>query len=275
MPKNIAQKQIYQSFAMVHPDGSLMCYCSEKRANWYIKRKIANWIGDKKFQLTFAPNGVGKKELAYYTQGLVNECVVCGADDSCGLNKHHVVPYVFRARFPIENKAKNHHDILPTCVDCHEKYESHAMRFKIELARKYNAVLSKKVSLAETNNKKILQAIQILHNIEEIRAGRMIDDKNYLKIPNDKIEKLKIIKDKKLETAVPDVTEHWADTIMSNFVAPSQLFEFVKMWRQHFIDYAKPKNLPNHWSVDHPLEVAGNIEKIILENKRNKLIAVT
>lgn len=270
MPNNIAKKQIYQSFAMIHPDGSVMCYCSEKRAKWYISRKIANWIDDKQFQLTFTPNGVGKRELAYYTQDLANQCVVCGADEACGLNKHHVVPYVFRARFPIENKAKNHHDILPTCVDCHEAYEGHAMRFKMELAHKYSAVLNKKVTLAETNNKKVMQAIKILYNIDEIQAGRLVDDNNYLKIPNEKIAKLKIIKNNQLETVTPDNTEHWADTIMRNFTTQTQLFEFVKVWRQHFINYAKPKNLPKHWSVDHPLEVAGNIEKIALKNNINK-----
>ena len=30
--------------------------------------------------------------------------------------------------------------------------------------------------------------------------------------------------------------------------------EFIKMWRQHFLDSMKPKHLPNNWSVGHSIE---------------------
>ena len=35
----------------------------------------------------------------------------------------------------------------------------------------------------------------------------------------------------------------------------SDLAEFVRMWRQHFLDEMKPRFLPNTWSVDHGLVV--------------------
>jgi len=140
MPINATKKPIYESFSMIHLDGTFMCHINGKRANWYVEKGLAEWIDEKTFQLKFEPKGKGKKDLLFYNQKLENRCVVCGNDHQDELNKHHVVPSVFRSRFPIQYKESNHHDVLVTCLDCHENYEHEAMLYKIELVKENDSI---------------------------------------------------------------------------------------------------------------------------------------
>jgi hypothetical protein len=32
------------------------------------------------------------------------------------------------------------------------------------------------------------------------------------------------------------------------------LEDFVRMWRQHFVDVLKPKHLPRGWNVEHKMQ---------------------
>lgn len=258
MPINITQGTIYESFSMIHPDGTLMCHCNEKKANWYVNRKLAKWIDDKKFQLNFVPNGYGKSKNPYYVQSMENQCVVCGTKEN--LNKHHVVPYVFRSRFPVEMKESNHHDILPTCVDCHENYEGHATKFKEELANKIGLTMNiSSMSDKQKNNRKILSARTLL---KKIQNGELVDNNGkVINIPKERLTKLKAKAAEELSEEVPINGAIWADKIVENILENNQLFNFVKSWRRHFIQYANPKYLPNHWSIDSPLETSNRALK--------------
>lgn len=249
MPNNPTQSTIYESYTMLHPDGTLMCRCNKKRADWYVNRELATWVNDTTFQLTFEPQGHGKAGSAYYNQKLENKCVVCGK--LAGLNKHHVFPYVFRSRLPIQYKESNHHDILPICTDCHEDYEAHATRYKIELAEKYDIRMNGVMSQAEKTNRKIISARKILSRLE---AGEFVT------IPTDRLTVLR-------EQAAMPITEEvssegavWADKIMERITNKEELHNFIRSWREHFIQYAQPQYLPELWSVDHPLEIIGRYQ---------------
>jgi hypothetical protein len=251
MPINVMQKPIYESFEMLHPDGTLMCNCSYKKARWYIERDLASWIDDKTFQLKFEPQGHGKSNLNYYTQKIENRCVVCGSKDK--LNRHHVVPYVFRSRFPLELKKSNNHDIVATCVDCHEIYETYATDLKAQLAKNCGVSINGVMTDIQKNNKKIVSARKIL---QKIKDGLLIQDGIKVNIPIEKLQGLMI---KAAENVIGEDNLNrtlWADKIIENILAENKLFEFVKMWRKHFIDYMHPKFLPKYWSVDHKLEIS-------------------
>lgn len=236
---------IYQSYAMVHPDGTFMCYCDEKKAHWYVKRNIAKWTGEKKFQLLFEPNGYGKSRDPFYTQLRDNHCVVCGKVDN--LNKHHVVPYVFRKRFPIEYKSNNHHDVLSTCVDCHENYETHATLYKKELAQKANVAFDSALTPEDIKNASIKKARKVLekyHNgIYYTNSGEPAV------IPKERVDYLKNLAQQKLTARANQ--DFWADVIMDDVLSKNNLQEFIENWRLHFLNYAKPQYLPQFWSVTH------------------------
>lgn len=242
MPISAQQNSIYESISMIHPSGSFMCHVSKKRANWYINKGLADWLTEDSFQLKFEPNGYGNIHMPYYSQKLENRCVVCGDYTEGNLNKHHVVPYVFRSRFPLKNKESNHHDILVVCVDCHKAYETEATKLKQVIATNYNVSMVPVVSKEELLNKKILSSRLLLSKIE---AGSARD------IPLDRVNEIKEFSSKELVSIVTSSDSHWADTIINKLLNEDKLFDFIKMWRQHFLDIMSPKYLPKHWSVDH------------------------
>lgn len=247
-----SKKPIYESFVMLHPDGTFMCHISSKRANWYVSRNLATWVNDKTFKLNFEPKGKGKTSIPFYSSTLENRCVICG-EYSDDLNRHHVVPYVFRSRFPKQYKESNHHDILVTCIPCHENYETHAMQYKIDLVKKYGLTMNSPLTKEQKLNKKIKSAIKILKDID---LGKLKDSNGIPFIPQENLNKLKELANQKLliEDKSTNGTE-WADKIVENILLENKLFEFIKDWRNHFIKYANPKFLPKYWSVEHPLEI--------------------
>lgn len=254
MPNNPAQNTIYESYKMLHPDGTFMVYCSKKKAEWYVSRGLGTWEGEKTFRLKFEPQGYGKNGNPYYMQTLKNQCVVCGTTEE--LNKHHVFPYVFKSRLPAEYKESSHHDILPICTDCHENYEEHANRLKTKLSQDYNAPMHHKMSDQERNNRKIISA---QHLLEKINKGELKDKNgNTVHLSAEKLEEIKKqASEKANETMMPQENPNsteWADIIMDNVMKKQQLQSFVELWRSHFIEYAEPKFLPEHWHVNSPIE---------------------
>lgn len=250
MPNIPTQTTIYESYAMLHPDGTLMCRCNKKRANWYIDRNLATWIDETTFKLNFVPQGHGKSNNEYYKQHLENKCVVCGELNN--LNKHHVFPYVFRSRLPVYYKESNHHDILAICINCHENYEDHATLYKMELASKYNASINTTMTEQQKINNKIRSAKKILASIKD---GQI---KN---VPEDRI---KLLEQKASEEIIGEEIPEgpvWADIIIKNVLDNDELFDFVRSWRKHFITHANPQYLPKLWSIDSPLEIIGQHER--------------
>lgn len=249
MPINASQSEIYESFTMFSPSGEFMCYCNKKKADWYIKKNLAEWIDDKKFKLIFEPNGNGKADNPYYREVIENRCVVCGSEKE--LNKHHVVPYVFRSRMPTEYKESNHHDVLATCIDCHEKYEEMATKFKKQIADELNVSMENGMSPEQIKNKKILSARNLL---ERVSKGEITG------VPEDRLE---IIKLKAKEELVEEISIHgaaWADGIMKVIIESDDMYNFVKRWREHFVKHMSSQYLPKYWSIDSPLEKSGKVE---------------
>lgn len=257
MPINASQTAIYESYSMIHPDGTLMCHCDEKKAKWYVKKNLAKWIDEKQFKLIFEPHGYGKSDNPYYTQKIPNQCVVCGEEEE--LNKHHVVPYVFRSRLPVEYKASNHHDILATCIDCHEKYELHANILKKQLADELGISVNNEASKELVENRKIKSAQKLL---DKITHGLLVNDNGEkIIIPE---QKLKALQEKAKKPLLWDGETSgavWADKIIEKVLEEDKLFDFVKKWREHFLLHTNPQYLPLHWSVEHPLEIANQSKR--------------
>ena len=92
-------KKLYDNYTILHPDGTIMFLCSEKRFNWYVNKKLATLIDDITSKLTFMPAGYGSNSPD--RDGLLpksNICVVCGTPHD--LTYHHVVPYMYKSLMP-------------------------------------------------------------------------------------------------------------------------------------------------------------------------------
>jgi len=254
---------------MLHPDGSFMCHTSWDRTQWYLDRNLADLIQGEPciIQLKFKPAGRGHHGVPYYYQGMKNICVVCGTKKN--LTTHHVVPSNFRKFMPAEIKSRNHHDILPVCVPCHNAYEPGAYSLKKKLSAEYGIPIHGINDINEPNI--TVKARKAAGTI--LKHGQRIPDKPLLDLTLTyvKVFGLDFSLDALREARIPISKRRPANfkkagEALLDFMEIDEIIAFVKMWRCHFLTWAKkhesyprwrrelnlnPKNFPKHWRVDH------------------------
>jgi hypothetical protein len=243
MVKNFKKPELFSHYEMYHKNGSWMCNCNKKRAEWYIKKNLAKWIGVKKFQLQFEPGGFGKNGKGdFYKEKIKNECVVCGAISN--LTKHHVVPYVFIKYFPLEYKGNDYHDLVVICHTCHVEYEVKAEYLKVQFAKFFGVLpdfCDSTINVFDKLNRKIIAARITL---KEHESGK-------IRIPEKNLSKLIAFAEMELFDVEAIESNSWAKLLVGKLIAGGGLYDFMVQWRKHFIEYAKPENMPKHWDVFH------------------------
>ncbi len=226
---------LYQGYKILDKDGNFLCFCAKKKIDWYMSRSLAYTIDDYTIQLLFDI----KKENEihpYYKQIIPNRCVVCGVESN--LNKHHVIPSMFRRCFPLEFKENQHHDIVPTCVDCHESYEREADKLKEEFAAKY--------AVNKADWKRCQRILAARFNLAQLDSNGMIKGH---KIPIEKVQSWYQLACQNVEINEAS----WTKKVVDEYLSRNDLFSFVKLWRAHFLEHAKPRYLPSLWDVEHPI----------------------
>jgi hypothetical protein len=235
------------------PDNILMFRCDEKKANWYLSRNIAEVISEEPLtiRLMFKPKGYVNHGKGWGLTAMENRCVRCGVEEN--LTKHHVVPYMYRKHFPEEYKSRNHHDVLTMCVDCHERYEKLADGLKYELTKETGHQPHTPSTTKGANTLRKMQGLaRILLNgedripkerIETIRNTIIQENPEWDGVNDDFLHHLlNMESEKKTEgDAGSIVVEHHKDNLQ----------EFIRMWRQHFLDMNNCSHLPENWSVDY------------------------
>jgi hypothetical protein len=265
-----------ENWKVFHPNGRHMFTCGEKKAFWYLDRGLAKLVGEKEIQFTFIPAGNGFEDNEEFGRTIrETRCVVTGIKDN--LQRHHIVPYCYRTYFPEEFKSKNHHDVVLMNHEIHSEYEQHAIRFKDEIARIYGVK-----TIGELNVQYTMQLREAGKNGSILLNAIHSIFKSYGKMPNEvKLEKLRFISEQteipydviinfnyiqmyKLylmlrEKQIKDVYtfkgnhrkefEHGYHVIQK-LNTEEKIEDFVKLWRNHFINTMKPKYMPYGWSVD-------------------------
>lgn len=251
MKNHILKSPQYGNYQVFSPEGQLMFRCCQSKVDWYLKRNLAKVISENVVQLCFVPNGKGHSDDPFYLQVMENKCVVCGEKDD--LTKHHVVPHSYRKHFPSEFKDYASHDVLSICVVCHHKYESKANELKQILVTTYNAPINGQ-GMKRDNNilyfKKIAIAILTYKGVMPVKRLQQLYDviEIYLnKIPTDKdLEDLSKLN-------FDDFSEYKSHSrlVMEQI---TNIQEFVQLWRKHFLEEMNPQFMPQHWSVNRPLD---------------------
>ena len=140
-PMLAMKSPMYDNIKMLDPAGTLLCTISKKKARWYVRKKLGDWVDLKEttLQLRFEPshrsnesksakatNFKGKieksddeamngEEETFFNKSIKeNICVVCGDDKYH--QRHYIVPYACRTLFP--SKYKLHVSLIPACVSC-------------------------------------------------------------------------------------------------------------------------------------------------------------
>jgi exonuclease 3'-5' domain-containing protein 2 len=238
---------MYDNCRLLSPEGKFMAFCDRKRYDWYLKKNLAVKIDDKTIQLTFIPKGTGYRlDSEFLLTERANVCVVCGTEHN--LTKHHVVPTRYRKHFPLEIKNHASFDVLTLCEEHHHEYEEHSNNFSKELMKKHDLdELAKKYKEKYTNLGLIATFLD---------AGDSMPEKAKEKL----LEKIKVvfhddsITRKQLPVILANNKEFidgYYDAIHVKLIEIYGYVEFVKMWRKHFIDYAKPQFLPDSWKKEY------------------------
>jgi len=265
-----------ENWEVYHPNGTHMFTCGEKKANWYLERNLAVRTTDDKIMLNFEPKGNGFETNEVFGKSHREAiCVVTGIAD--GLQRHHIVPYCYRTYFSEQYKSKNHHDVVLMNYEKHSEYETIATQYKDVIAEMFDVK-----TITEANKDYTLK-------LREIGRGNAILlntihslFKTYGKISYEmKLEKIRAISD---GTGIPFETmcgynyiqfykmylllkeEHVKEQykfkqkhrheydhgyhVVQKLDTEKKIMNFVKLWRNHFINIMQPQFMPNGWSVD-------------------------
>lgn len=240
----------YSNCTMYSLDGIEMCRLSERRANWYLSRNLANVISKDPFkiQINFVPSGTDCLSDPYYLEEKFNRCVCCGTTEQ--LTRHHCVPFCFRKHFPMEYKENTNHDVLLVCTDCHDSYERIAQPIKkamlnaagvkmgkgsrigaYRMAQRAAATLCNHAGKIPEDKEKMLR--------EQIEAffGKPVSDETILKLYlNKTVDDYPIARD----------FDPWK-MVVDNL---PDLPLFIRLWRKHFLDIMQPIYMPNNWCIE-------------------------
>jgi hypothetical protein len=241
-------KKIYGNWKVLAPDGELLNLVLEKRANWYLKRNLAEIVDFKTIKLNFEPKA--RKKDKYVISEKENRCVVCGTKELEVLTKHHIVPSEYRKEFPVEIKSRNCHDIVAICRDCHNEYESvYADELRKDISEKYDVPLNRdKIHDPIIKARKVANVI-INHSdvIPDERKRFLIEQFiKYTDIKNPNIEVFNMYVNK-YNNYEP---KSHGEIVVEMLKKTNKIDEFTRMWRKHFVDTMKPKYMPKFWSID-------------------------
>ncbi|HEX9737256.1 MAG TPA: HNH endonuclease [Thermoanaerobaculia bacterium] len=249
------QRQIYDSCRILAPDGELMCLVSEKKARWYLERGLGGVVSEQPLTIVlgFEPNGKGHAGDPFYTRPRPNVCAGCGETE--GLTLHHVVPRGYRRYFPDELKSHSCHDLVPLCVDCHDRYEAAAQALKRELAEEHAAPVGGDGRIYDRQAARVRKAACALERhatgAAAIPAARRAELEGIVRehFAVDELSPEILAQAAELD---PHVTPEGFRTHGSLIVGAlgDDLQGFVERWRRHFLEHMRPAHLPRDWSVE-------------------------
>lgn len=208
-------------------DGRFLSHTSKKRANWYLKRNLAEVLPDGNIKLCF----VEKEFIPDYNnfkESYQDYCVCCGSKDD--LTKHHVVPQQYFPYLPIEFKEFNHHDLLCMCRKCHNEYEDKANTLKDKIYSDFVPMYYRRL-------------VRDIHLIKNLKYKRDYKNNDPVKIKN-KIDKI-------LEKYDGLISEDYEFDINKYLIDTLSVKTFVLIWRYHFYESMDLKYLPKIWKPDN------------------------
>jgi len=255
------EKPMYDNIKMKDPEDNLLCTISLKKARWYVKKNLAEWLDDSSIQLLFKPKMQKKdpQQVKYNQADKRNHCVVCG--NTRDYMRHYVVPYCYRCQFPEQFKAHLPHDVVLLCPDCHVRAEraSHKRMQLLEdelrddpntafphfVDRRLHSLRSSAHALLKWKNRLPFAKIQEYEAVLREWSGLP---------PDQELSTVHLEQASQLEERLPN-PEYipGPHLVIESLKDDSAIEAFVHDWRAHFVDSLQPRYLPAGWSVKSPV----------------------
>ncbi|GCB65742.1 hypothetical protein scyTo_0013496 [Scyliorhinus torazame] len=250
---------LYDNCFLHAPDGQPLCTCDRKKAQWYIDKGIGELISEAPFvvKLTFEPSGRPESQEDYYLTTKENLCVVCGKRES--YIRKNIVPHEYRRHFPIQMKDHSSHDVLLLCTACHATSNYYDNVLKQQLAGEFSAPIGCEESvrlLEDPVRRQVRSGARALLHAESLPEARQKELQGTLKA----FYGVETLTTEILEEGASLETRIFNENYIPHGLKVAQscalgglpaLMYLEKRWRQHFLDYMRPRHLPSLWSVDH------------------------
>lgn len=209
-------------------DGRFLSHTSKKRANWYLKRGLAEVLPDgNNIRLSFIEKEF-TPDYNNFKESYQDYCVCCGTKNN--LTKHHVVPQQYFPYLPIEFKEFNHHDLLCMCRTCHNEYETKAIELRDKIYSDFVPLYYRRL-------------VRDIHLIKNLKYKRDYKKNDPVKIKN-KIDKI-------LEKYDGLIDENYDFDINRYLIDTLSVKTFVLIWRYHFYESMDLKHLPEIWKPNN------------------------
>lgn len=240
------EKQIYDNCELYRPNGEFMSFCSKDRLKWYLSNNLGEIIEGKNnaIRLKFEPKYVSSNESTSIKRE--NKCYVCGAINE--LIKFRVIPTEYKKFFPEEWKSHNSIDLLPLCKECSRYASSYTQDLKDQLCEEYDIYRDDFIDQDKTKlkqlSKKILgnrkygvDSTKLMDKINDL-VGHVVTDEELNIYAN--CDTSKTYKGSKSP----------AEYIVNQVVQQNKLKEFIRRWKDFFVDNMKPYDLPEDFFND-------------------------
>ena len=247
---------LYDNYAMLAPDGQQLAMLSRRKANWYIRKGLAEVVTQDPptIKLKFNPSGntqTGSKKE--------NHCVSCGKDKD--YVRHYVVPNCYRKLFEERYKSHKSDDIVLLCLPCKDKINRVDLPFRNSIAEEYkvplngqyeefiidlyvkNAQLAASLLLCDINGTSV-KKLPVEKRAESMNVLRSYLGKQDITV--DDIQQVSMIEFKQKN---PVYKSH-AEMLVERLKTREDVNKFCNQWRSHFISVLQPKYLPPHWAED-------------------------
>ena len=278
---------LYDGWAMLSPEGKVMCRVSQKRAEWYCSKGLAALEAGtpRTIRLAFEPRGLGNAGEPWLIEPKANACVGCGVAQRCGggggdggggggggggaeLIRWSVVPHSFRRLLPEEMRSRDSHDIVLLCRRCHQKVERPYAERRSELfaARGIREDTARVVDAPELA--RVKSAARLLGGSAAVRArvpARRLAELEAAVAAHFGVDAAALTPERVAEAAALDTK-----VVREGYVAPEAqlvarlreaggggdgaLRELTVGYRRLFVDALAPSHLPAGWSVEHRSE---------------------
>jgi len=255
-------RPLYENCFLIGPDKQILATVNRTKAEWYLHKNIGVVEKDEPFtvRLLFEPSGKPKPDADYYTTVKENVCTVCGSTEN--FVKKNIIPHDYRKYFPQQMKDHMSHDVLLFCIDCHRTAQYFDDQVRQDLATKYKAPLGTKQNMFKTDNPQLGRvrsaAKALLKNSANIPTARREELEaiilNHFKVDSVNIQLLKDTMAMDIRVENNKFLGLHGERVVKGLLEENGLIEFIKMWRQRYLDTMKPKFLPPLWSVDHNLQ---------------------
>lgn len=252
MPNNVAQGVLFDNCLILTPEGVPTGRCEKRRVDWYLERGLAEKVADNPItiKLKFTPKGNRGMKDPWTLAAKPNHCVVCGVTEN--LNRHHVVPWSFLRHMPDSHKKHNSHDVLPTCTECHTRYEEESQKKRRYFSELYNIPLSGMKAVFSDGMYVRGLARTLIEHGEKIPPTRYIEMRDKLTAAlgyEPSREEMLVLA--KIKPNCPSSGTGFGKLVIDQI---KDFDEFAIFWRQHFLDTMKPAHMPDYWRVDRKFD---------------------